>query len=180
MLTSAEYPTFWFYIPYALTTEDATQVSWQLVLRDDQDNDLYQTTFALPEAMPPGIVGLQLSTKVAALAPGRNYRWYFLARCNDPWGDYEPTFVEGLIRRDALSSTLTTQLKRSTPWNRFLIYLDQRFWYDALTSLAEVRRLYPEDPVLVAAWTSVLRGIDLNERIIGQPIVGRYYAPSEN
>jgi hypothetical protein len=182
--TVAEYPTFWFYIPYTLKPTDAAlpnpAETYQLkfVLQDEQHKDVYQTTFALPDATTPGVMSLRFLSPKAALATGKKYRWYFLIYCNDREEIYEPAFVEGMIQREALSDELKGKIEREDPSKRFLTYADARLWYDMLAALAMARST-GASPVTRSDWDAVLQGSGLDEKLSQQPIVGHYYVPAE-
>ncbi|PSB34359.1 DUF928 domain-containing protein [Stenomitos frigidus] len=185
--TIAEYPTFWFYVPYTLTpsTAAASQSSkvvaptetytLKFVLQDEQHHDVYQTTFALPETSNPGVLSLRFLSPKAALETGKKYRWYFLVYCNDREEIYEPAFVEGLIQREALSNELKNKIEREEPQNRFLVYAEARLWSDTLAALDADRSRVGS--TVQSTWAAVLERYGLNERISQQPIIGHYYVP---
>jgi len=160
-LTVAERPTFWFYVPYPLTSSRPVE----FVLQDEDGNDVYQTQFT-ESGTVPGVVGLQLPPTVAPLEVGKRYRWYFLIYCNPE----EPTFVEGWVERVALNPTLKTQLDQATtPQQKADLYAQAGIWYEAVTTLAELRRQKPNDQALNAQWLELLQSVDL-EAIATEPV----------
>lgn len=176
--TSASHPTFWFYVPYPLTNRGPEPITLKFVLKDEQDTVRYETTFTPPAAAPAGIVSLRLTGESATLQENRTYRWYFLVYCNDPQHLYEPTFIDGLIRREPLERDRQQALAQATPNERFLLYAQERLWYDTLTALAEARRADPTNAQLQSAWEDVLQGVNLDE-FREEPIVARYYVLSQ-
>ncbi|NEP00171.1 MAG: DUF928 domain-containing protein [Symploca sp. SIO2E9] len=173
--TSQEYPVFWFYLPYPIISGDSSQFALKFVLQDSDHNDIYQSKFTLSETISSGIIGLRLSSQAAALEVGKTYRWYFLIYCDDPQEIYEPAFVEGLIQREALNPNLKNKIEEAPPQERFLLYAEELLWYDTLTALVEAREDDPENSTLIDDWSSLLQGVDFDQQITQQPIVGRYY-----
>ncbi|MBW4695572.1 MAG: DUF928 domain-containing protein [Lyngbya sp. HA4199-MV5] len=192
--TSAEYPAFWFYMPYTFnqTRVDASASSQpdralsskaeayqvKFVLQDEQHNDVYQTTFTLPETTVPGVMSLRFLSPKAALKTGKKYLWYFLVYCNDREEIYEPAFVEGVIQREALNDELKNKIEREAPQNRFLAYAEARLWYDTLLSL-DTSRSAVDFTTFQGNWEAVLQGSGVNKAISQQPITGHYSVLAE-
>ena len=160
-LTVAERPTFWFYVPYPLTSSRPVE----FVLQDENGNDVYQTQFT-ESGTVPGVVGLQLPPTVDPLEVGKRYRWFFLIYCNPE----EPTFVEGWVERVELNPTLKNQLDQATtPQQKATVYAEAGVWFEAVTTLAELRRQKPNDQALNAQWLELLQSVDL-EAIATEPV----------
>lgn len=165
-LTVAEYPTFWFYVPYA----QASAHFGEFVLQDEGDNDVYRTPVTLPGT--PGTVGIRLPSTSAPLEIGKRYHWYFKIYCNPQRisNPVNPIFVEGWVQRVTPNPTLISQLTVATPKQQIALYAANGIWYEALTSLAELRLVEPNDPTLEADWADLLRSISL-DNVASQPIV---------
>ncbi len=160
-LTVAERPTFWFYVPYPLTSSRPVE----FVLQDENGNDVYQTQFT-ESGTVPGVVGLQLPPTVDPLEVGKRYRWFFLIYCNPE----QPTFVEGWVERVELNPTLKNQLDQATtPQQKAALYAEAGVWYEAVTTLAELRRQKPNDQAVSAQWLELLQSVDL-EAIATEPV----------
>lgn len=163
-LTAAEYPTVWFYVPDSL----APNLSIEFVLQDEEDNYVYKTTFTAPGTQP-GIISLPLSSMSAPLEIGKRYHWTFSTNCDSP----EPSnsvFVKGTIQRVAVNPAVSSQLKTATLRERVALYATNGIWHDALTTIAELRRTYPQDASLTATWESLLQSVDLQD-VATEPIV---------
>ena len=182
--TSITHPTFWFYLPelkpiVATGSPKKSEIKLKFVLQDEQHNDIYQTRFQLPENPTSGVIGLRFLTSKAALEIGKKYRWYFLMYCNDPDEIYEPTFVEGLIQREPLSTDRQAQLDRETPQQRVLTYAETGLWYDTLTALDQISSLPDTTTIskndIKITWSKLLQGVGLPAPIAQQPIIGHYY-----
>lgn len=166
-LTAKEHPTFWFYVPYALTSSRAVE----FVLQDDKGNDIYQTKFA-PSETSPGIVGFELPSTVPPLEVNKMYHWYFLVYCNAE----DPAFVDGWVQRVAGNPSLKSPLEQATPQEIVAVYTKGGIWYDAVTSLAKLRHKTPEDATLKEEWANLLESINL-EAIAPEPITTMLTAP---
>lgn len=166
-LTIAEYPTFWFYVPYS---PDALH-SAEFVLLDDKDNYVYKTTLTLSQT--PGVVSFRLPSTAEALEIGKSYRWYFLIPC-DPQNLSRSVFVNGWVQRVAPSPALMSQLETATPRECVALYAAAGIWHEAQTILAELRRTEPEDAAIAADWSNLLQSIGLEE-LAQKPIVARLH-----
>lgn len=103
-LTSAERPSFTFYIPEMLQDQQA-----EFVLRNAEDELVYETTFEIEKS--GGLTTIETSTaEIAPLNIGQNYTWYFsivpnsVDRSND-------IIVYGNIRR--VESTAAQSIEQS-------------------------------------------------------------------
>jgi hypothetical protein len=159
-LTAAERPTFWFYIPYALTPSRPVE----FVLQDAADNYIYKTTFTA-SGTSAGVVSFSLPERLAPLEMGQQYHWTFIIE--DPSNSM---FVQGVVQRVALSPILLNQLKTATPPERVTLYAANGIWHEALTTLAGLRRTNPQDPMLKAAWADLLHAVGL-DNVMNEPIL---------
>jgi hypothetical protein len=162
-LTVAERPTFWFYVPYSLTpTQDI-----EFVLQDDKGNEVYRSLLTASDTSP-GVVGFELPSTEAPLAVGKMYHWFFTIYCNPENREVHP-FVHGWVQRVALNPSLKRQLAQATPQETVALYRANEIWYEAVTSLAKLRRKNPENALLTDEWTKLLQSFNL-EAIAQKPI----------
>jgi hypothetical protein len=170
-LTVAEHPRFWFYVPYSLSTEVpiefVLQDESQFGLPDKDQTHIYKTTFSVP-GQSQGIISLSLPSTVPPLEIGKKYYWK-LSILFDPEDASTNKIVHGWIERIAPSADLMSQLKAANPREKALLYAKEGVWYEALTTLAELRRTHPRDATLANDWASLLRAVDL-EDIADKPI----------
>lgn len=153
-MTTAEQPTFWFDVPYALTDE----LTAEFVLQDIQGQDVYRTTsaeFSLPN-QTPGIVSVSVSGE-ARLEIGKAYQWYFKVDC----GSESPLYVQGGIERVALSPQTQSQIAAASSLEKAAIYQENEIWYDAIDTIASLYLTQPSDPGIRTAWTDLLRSLNL-------------------
>lgn len=161
--TTAAHPTFWFYLPYSLTTD----LTAEFILQDDAGRDIYRITsadFSAPK-QTPGIISIALPSTVAPLAVGKVYQWYFKLNC----GSEAPMYVQGGIERVALKPELANQLANAAPQEQANLYTANDIWYDAVTILAQLHQSNPTDTTIESAWINLLRSTGL-EDIAASPI----------
>ena len=154
VLTISDYPTFWFYLPYA--AEDIESIKFSVNIRDEKTGQertrLYQASFQLPGT--PGIVGISLpSVPKYALEEGKFYHWYFKVYCKGNTSSQSDWDVNGWVQRVPRTPENERQIEAANP----------EIWYDALTYVAKRRLANPQDPNLKEDWTSLLEFIDRKE-----------------
>lgn len=146
-ITIAASPTLWFYVPYSLQDDDLVE----FVLQDEQQNTVYQTTLNHSQ-LAASVVSVPLSKGQTSLETDKLYHWYFLVYCEKD----NPIFVEGWIQRISIKPELEHQIQQAPPRERIALLASNGIWYDALTQLAMMRSLQPEDTTLVKDWESLL------------------------
>lgn len=159
-LTTVDRPTFWFYVPYEITPD----LAMEFVLLDEQDNVVYQTN--LSANSPAGVIQVTPSATVPALEIGKIYRWFFLIYCSDE----NPVFTQGAIQRATPSPELVATLSRSPSREQAALYASNGFWFDAVTTLATLRRAEPNNDAIAADWASLLQSAGL-EDVAQQPLI---------
>ncbi|HAZ48982.1 MAG TPA: hypothetical protein DDW76_04875 [Cyanobacteria bacterium UBA11369] len=154
--TTAERPTFWFYLPYQ------PPLTGKFVLRDRDENLVYETNVTLPGK--PGAYAISLPTTAAPLTAGKQYYWYFKVYCQP--GAKLLSFVEGWIQRTSLNPAVESQLQNATPQQKVALYASNGIWYEALTAAAELRRTNSSD----RNWANLLQDVGLS-KIASEAIV---------
>lgn len=155
--TTAEYPTFWFYVPYSISAD----LTAEFILQDDTGQNIYRiasSDFPADE-VSPGIISISLPSTIAPLEIGKVYKWYFKLNC----GMETPMFVQGGIERIALNSNLAKQLANATPTGQANLYIKNNVWYDAVNIIAQVYRTNPTDNNTKSAWINLLRSLGLED-----------------
>lgn len=163
-LTFSLYPTFFFYIP-----PTSAQTAEFVLLDEETEDTVYTTTFNISGL--PGTVSVSLPSDktLPKLKIGKNYHWYFSVIC-DPQERSGDAYVDGWVQRVTPNSTLISELKTASPLERLAIYTNADIWFERLTTLAELRRLNPNDPNLAAQWANLLRSVGL-DKIAQEPLV---------
>lgn len=156
-LTVAGTPTFFFYVPELPATEAAFS------LKDENNNDIYQTNLSLPQQ--PGIVAVKLSQETPNLEVGKTYRWSFGVRCQalTPQGQSAVVFISGEIQRVEPNADLKNQLQAATPLQKAEIYAENGIWFETIGTLAQLRQTQPEDERLKTQWVQLLQSVGLEE-----------------
>ena len=155
-VTTQEYPTVWFDVPYALTEE----LTAEFILQDNMGQDVYRTTsaeFSTPN-QTPGIIGISINSRFP-LEIGRTYQWYFKVNCDSD----SPLYVQGGIERVALSPDVAEQLAVASPLEEAALYQENGIWYDAVSAIAPLYLAQPSNLSAQAAWTDLLRSLNLSE-----------------
>lgn len=153
-LTTAEYPTLFFYVP-----QHSSQ-SVEFVLLDNQDREIYKTN--ITPNTKAGIVRLDLAKfpNIPALKNNQKYHWYFSLVCQaeDRSGD---KYVEGFIEKIELDPFLAGELKAANTRDRASLYAANGIWYDALAALYQARQSNLQDPALLKGWADLLNSVGL-------------------
>ena len=102
------------------------------------------------------------------MALNKQYRWFFTISC-DQEKNAPPTYVEGVIQRVELNPAVVKELETTELLKRYAIYAQNGIWYDALTTLAQLRQKNPKDAKLQAEWQNLLGSIHLDD-IAAEPI----------
>lgn len=155
--TVSERPTLFWYVP----TTTAQTAEFRLL--DQAEQELYQTTVALPGTA--GIVSLTLPEQVArtVLKPGQDYYWQFSIIC-DPAQPSKNPFVEGVIQQTRLTPAVTRQLEQAkTPRDRAAVYARNGIWQEAITTLATERCLRPQNTSAPVGWRTLLQSVQLGD-----------------
>ncbi|MBD1893145.1 DUF928 domain-containing protein [Coleofasciculus sp. FACHB-129] len=155
--TNAEHPTFWFYVPYS-------GCPLEFVLKDEQDNDIYQTTLTVSDTLP-GVISVRLPSTVAPLKIGKRYRWYFSV-LNPKKPAEVLDGVDGWVQRESLNLTVQSQLEKATLPQRVALYAANGFWHEALTAASELRRIDANSN----DWGALLQAVGLDD-VVSEPIL---------
>ncbi|EDX84499.1 conserved domain protein [Synechococcus sp. PCC 7335] len=156
-LTTLARPSLWFYLPQALT-----HTSTEFVIRDSSDRLLYQGRLS-GSADSDGIVAAPLPISLSFNTP---YQWSVTVDCDET----ERTTVNGWIERRSPDPSLTNNLNAANSQNRAALYANAGFLQDALTELASLRNLRPNDPIIEQEWQYFLTALDVSE-LVGVPIL---------
>ncbi|MBD2180513.1 DUF928 domain-containing protein [Planktothrix sp. FACHB-1355] len=154
-------PTFFFYVPP--TAAQRADFS----LQDKNDQNIYQTTFSITG--DPGIVSVTLPSFANSgfLESKKDYFWSFALSCNSKAEDSSDRSgvlaVNGWIQRVQANPDLAQKLGQATLRDKVALYTKAGIWYDALHSLAELRRSSPNDASLSGAWTNLLQSAGLDK-----------------
>ena len=156
-LTVEQRPSIMVYVP-ATTAQTAF-----FSIQDQNFNHHYQTSLQLPQQA--GVMEIKLPDSVPALETGINYQYSLVMICGE---DLEPDspLVSGWIQRveprNALNQKLSVELASQLA--------SDGLWYDALSTLAELRKSQPSNQAVVNSWQQLLNSGGLSE-IAQEPLV---------
>ena len=153
-LTLKAYPTFFVYIP----PTSAQEVFFSL--RDETGQVTYQTT--LPIANLPiaagGILRVDLPDTAPALQVGKSYQWGIALLSAGKLRPDSP-FIASWIQRSQTSPAIADA---EPSLENAALYGSSGIWYDALSTLADLRQQQPDNTELTIIWQNLLNSVELN------------------
>jgi hypothetical protein len=151
--TTDEFPTWYWFVP-----ELTDQVA-EFILYDETGETVYATAFDI--AGDAGVVSLSLPAyaNLPPLEVGERYRWQFSLVCESERSAPSITFVEGWTERIEPDAALANQLATASPVEQATLYAENGIWFDAVDTLAELRRESPR--AANQAWQTLLESVDL-------------------
>lgn len=152
-LTTAAYPTFYWYVPQ--NTYEQGEFTLYRVDDTAEQTPVYQSLFKLGQ---PGLASLTLPS-TASLSPlevDQTYRWVMTLVC-DPDEPSGNKYVEGWVTRVSVSPSLKIKLELTKAAERYNIYAKAGLWYDALKALTEMRQTQPNHATVQQQWTQLLK-----------------------
>ncbi|HLO47934.1 MAG TPA: DUF928 domain-containing protein [Kamptonema sp.] len=153
-LTADAYPTIFVNVP------QSQPLNAEFTFWDENSMAIYQTT--VPLTGTPGIISFKLPNSAGPLAIGKRYKWTVALSCddNDRTGD---VVVQGWLQRAEVNSALSTQLNSADPLQKAKLYAQNRFWYNTVAILIELRRSRPGDVKIAAEWQELLQSVGLTQ-----------------
>ncbi|MGI8502673.1 MAG: DUF928 domain-containing protein [Hassallia sp.] len=161
-LTTAAYPSFFVYVP-----QNSAQ-ALEFVLQDNTSNEeLYKTT--LKPNKQSGVVRVNFpnNANLPSLQNGKEYAWSFSVVCDTQSRDKDIE-VTGSIQRIQTDPNLAIQLQKAQPRERAALYATSGIWQDTLTTVADLRRINPNDLGVKTDWEDLLKSVGL-EKIAQAP-----------
>ncbi len=143
--TAEAFPTFWFYLPTALTSD----MSLEFVIQDNNDEFIYATEVT-ESNIPAGLQQLSVPATAQSLEIDSTYTWTFSIYC-------EPTvagtiFVNGTVER-VVASESSPSLSDLEQVQHFA---SQGLWHEALTRVIDLYKSNPDDLDISNIWQSLL------------------------
>ncbi|MFB2934482.1 DUF928 domain-containing protein [Aerosakkonemataceae cyanobacterium BLCC-F154] len=163
-LTSSATPTFFFYVP---KTQKPQIV--EFVLIDENERPVYERQFTTDGKS--GVVGIKIpgSESGETLEVGKTYRWYF-AIIPDRENRRSDIYVTGSIKRVAVNQDLENKLNQGASLDLADSYQANNLWYDAIATIAELRRSRPADTAIATKWEQLLNSVNL-QKLAQEPLV---------
>ncbi|MGK7948133.1 MAG: DUF928 domain-containing protein [Xenococcaceae cyanobacterium] len=150
-LTLSVHPTFWFYIPEQFNPP--AQINFVLT-EVETGKKIYDRLVQLPKQA--SMLGISIPAKSEyALSPQVNYRWSLEINCTEL--EQEPIIaLEGWLYRSPINADLQNQLTAISEEQKYTVYLDHNFLYDALNNLVQMIISQPQNHNLNIAWNQLL------------------------
>jgi Domain of Unknown Function (DUF928) len=151
-LTSAEYPSFYFYVPQVPAN------ALEFTLFDNTDKSVYKTT--LKPKDKAGVISINLQSAKENLLPlevNKEYKWRLSLICGE-----ERKSIKGSIQRIALDSNLLQQIQNTKAEERVSLYATSGLWEDTLRNLAQLRMI-KNNAQLQKDWEDLLDSVELKE-----------------
>jgi hypothetical protein len=165
-LTAKEHPTLLFYSPYAQSS--ISKIDFILRDRDNSaDRLVYQQSIKSPTQ--PGIIDITLPETSEPLVVDKFYQWELKLTVKKSIGTREVS-VKGWIQKADLDPKLSDSIDRATPARQAELYAENGFWYDALSTLAQLRRERSQDLAIRQDWKNILKSVNLG-KLASQPFV---------
>ncbi|MEO0770446.1 MAG: DUF928 domain-containing protein, partial [Cyanobacteria bacterium J06649_4] len=149
-LTTQANPTLWFYLPTPVQ-----ESTIEFVLKGSNETVLYEGQL-VGETSDSGIVGIPLPV---SLQPNTAYRWYLTLVCDET----ERTTVDGWIERQNPGPDLTRTFSQANTQNKVALYAHYGFLQDALSELANLRLIQPDNDALDREWDGFLTALNLSD-----------------
>ncbi len=162
-LTTTEFPRFFWSTPRTKARFAEFTLHEAVEGTDKKMSDrglVYRTTFRINGDAGIASLPLPRNSGIPGLAVGQDYHWSIALICN-PQDRKKDAKVEGWAQRIAPDANLAKQLAQSSPGDRPQIYADNGIWFDALSSLADLRYAKSLDPSLAADWSELLKAVQL-------------------
>ncbi|MEC4813145.1 MAG: DUF928 domain-containing protein [Scytonema sp. PMC 1069.18] len=160
VLTTKEYPEFWYYLPFP---RDSNSPPARFRLLDEQKKSVLSKTLQLSLPDKKGIAKFSLPSTEKPLAIGQRYHWYFSITCVNNQGTQSKISVNGWIERVESDSTLVEHLKQTKPQDKYFLYIENNIWAEAISQLAEYRTIHQKE------WVKTLSQYQL-EKDASEPI----------
>ncbi|AFY57159.1 protein of unknown function (DUF928) [Rivularia sp. PCC 7116] len=150
-LTAKQRPSIMVYVP-ATTARKAF-----FSIQDENFNHHYQATLDLPEEA--GIMEIKLPASAPVLATGKKYQYSLAMICGE-YLEPDDQLISGWIERVESKGNMLNQ-KVSVELASELA--GEGMWYDALSTLAELRKSQPSNQYVANSWQQLLNSVGLDE-----------------
>jgi len=145
-------PTFFFFIPTALSSEAEVE----LVVQSQDDEYIARNRLNL-QTKSAGILPITLQKPVNELEVGQTYKWTLSIYC-DPASHSASVYVQGLLNRARDKASHPDQMET---FSKAAQYAEQGVWLESLALLAKLRQAEPSNAKFTQAWHKLLQQVEL-------------------
>ena len=149
-LTTQVQPMLWFYVPTAID-----DVPTEFIVKDVQGQLVYQGRLS-GQTESSGVISVPLAAEMAVRSA---YQWSLTLDCDET----ERVTVDGWVERRAIGPDAVRTLSQASARNRTALYANYGFLQDAVSELARLRLMAPEDESIAQSWRQFLTALDLPE-----------------
>ncbi len=161
-LTHSSHPTVFWYLP-----QSPAKTAKFLLLSNDDSDVVFETTLNLPGTA--GVVSFTLPEHLPPLEMNKQYHWYLVLGCSQTDQSANPS-VEGWVERVTPDAEMVSQLQKADLRQKAKIYAENGIWYEAVMTIAELRRTKPQDATAIAGWQELLKSVKL-DAIAAEPLL---------
>lgn len=151
-LTLAARPTFWVHLP-----KTSAQ---RAVLSLREEGGAFHSQSFFPITGESSIISFALPTEVPVLELNKTYRWAVVLLCGKRPSPNDPA-VTAWIRRVNPPASMPVSLNRASALQQADWYSQHGFWYDAVASLATLKRSHGDDGAIARVWNGFLQSAGL-------------------
>ena len=165
-LTVEANPTFLVYVG---ESKFPVKEAWFALLNEKHDKLIYEKTISLQDKVP-GLVSIslpettRLDSEQDLLEVDKTYSWYFTI-VFDPNDWSLNATTQGVVKRIAKEESLVQELAKTPEMNHPKVYAEYGIWTETVSSLAQLRERYPDNPQLEADWIDLLESVGLDNRV---------------
>ena len=123
----------------------------QLVLSIREEGTIHHSQTLIPIAGTSGVITLQANPESPPLEMGKTYQWSVVLVCGERPSPSDPG-ISSWVRR----IPQTQRVNQGSNLEQAAWYGEQGIWYDALTSLVELKRSQPDNQELIKIWNEFL------------------------
>jgi hypothetical protein len=156
--TTQSNPSLWFYLPLSPNSD---HVVIEFVLRDEEDQLVYEATFKSTHQGDMISFQVPQSQTFKGLIEGKIYHWY-LSVIHQAQDRAHDDVVEGWLQRVPLSPSVAQQLKQATPIEKVQIYQQAELLPEAIATMASLKQIQPNDPIIDQKWQQLLISLELS------------------
>jgi Domain of Unknown Function (DUF928) len=162
-LTLDGYPSFYIHMPAV------PQARLEFILLDELGDRIYEAGYLVANREGTFSIDLPRHANLPPLEVGLTYTWQVRLKLN-PNSIVTDYLVHGQIERFEPEAGLMKDLEAASAEEKVVLYAQSGLWYDALDTLAQLRRANPNNPLLTNEWAQLLRSISLDD-IADQPLI---------
>lgn len=151
--TVSERPTFFVHLT------QTTAKNAEFIVFNENREIVFEEKVALTGN--PGILTITLPASAKPLEVGKLYHWSFSVIC-DPADSGGNMMVDGWVKRIEPDPKLAVQLQNASERDRAAHYAQAGIWTDALSTIADLRKKYPQEKEVQKDWESLLESVNLN------------------